>query len=195
MLHWVSNKSSITSVLSKLHLALEHSDAAPESGGRSSSRKIFILKNIYIGILSTFKNKYSDFRLVTWQGWSVCWPRGRHETSKLGVSTGMGPPSVVPGGFRLKIESRVAAPTMQVQICILKIAITIHFVWHVSTKVRLSLVHHDFWFWIFSCDVGMPTYVYSIVTNYSIHGFKIHIIFLKQLPTILYTQLYYIILK
>ena len=79
------------------------------------------------------------FSPVTWQRWSVCWPRGRDEILKLGVSTGMGPPSVGPLGFWLKIESRVAAPTMQVHFCILKIAITIHFVWRPPAKVGLSL--------------------------------------------------------
>ena len=76
---------------------------------------------------------------VTWQRWSVCWPRGRDEILKLGVSTGMGPPSVGPLGFWLKIESRVAAPTMQVHFCILKIAITIHFVWRTPDIMRSSL--------------------------------------------------------
>ena len=80
---------------------------------------------------------------VTWQRWSVCWPRGRDEILKLGVSTGMGPPSVGPLGFWLKIESRVAAPTMQVHFCILKIAITIHFVWRPPEKMDLSLVDAD----------------------------------------------------
>ena len=80
------------------------------------------------------------FSPVTWQRWSVCWPRGRDETLKLGVSTGMGPLSVGPLGFCLKIESRVAAPTMQVHFCILKIAITIHFVWRRPAIMRSSLV-------------------------------------------------------
>ena len=52
----------------------------------------------------------------------------------------MGPASMLPLWLRLKIGSRVNAATMQVQNRILKNAITMHFVWHVSAKVHLSLV-------------------------------------------------------
>ena len=44
------------------------------------------------------------------------------------------------GLLRLKIGSRVNAATIQFEICILKNAITIHFVWHRPAKVSLSLV-------------------------------------------------------
>ena len=52
----------------------------------------------------------------------------------------MGPRVVLPFGFWVKIGSRVAAQTMQVQNRFLKNTITIGFVWEVPPKVSLSLV-------------------------------------------------------
>ena len=72
--------------------------------------------------------------------WSICWPRGRDETPKVGVSIGKGLTYVGTLWLRQQIRFRVPARTMQVHFCILKNAITIHFVWHTPAKVTLSLV-------------------------------------------------------
>ena len=64
-------------------------------------------------------HKYSDSSPVTRQVWSVCWPRGRDETRKLGVSMGKGLTYVGTFYLRLQIRFIVAARTVQVQNCIL----------------------------------------------------------------------------
>ena len=63
--------------------------------GSPSVHEVFILKNIPIAIITTFKINIRISRLVYWRARRVCPTRRGHQTPKLCPSIDMGPRSVV----------------------------------------------------------------------------------------------------